>query len=107
MGDPIRYKGKQVGCYYCMNLGKSNQGYAVKFESLEDMTMVLSLPDEAILDFGTDCDTITAKGFKRKFIIDNGILLFSSYTMQERYASRLITEEGKAILENVLQKADL
>ncbi len=94
MGDPIKYKGEYVGYVYGINHGRPNDGFVVRFDGLDRLVRILSLPNTEKISIGRDSDTTTIGEFKEKFIGQNGLRIYCSSEMERRDAGEAPTHLG-------------
>lgn len=106
MGDPIVYQSKLVGYLGCLNIGKSNDGFLIRFENLDTLVRILSLSDSEVLYVGRECDEdkVTVGEFKKKYIEENGLVLYSSSDQELRHKGDLMTQRGEDNAKQILEK---
>jgi hypothetical protein len=107
MGDPISYQGKHVGYISCVNMGKQNHGFSIRFDSLEILVRILSLPDSEILHIGgmASEDEVSVGKFKKEYMEDNCVALYFSSEQESRDRGAGLTKCGKENANEALQKA--
>ncbi len=97
MGDPIVHQGKCVGYVGVLNMGKFNDGFLIRFYSLEALISTLSLPDSEVLYIGQNEnpeDKVTVGEFKKKYVVENGLVMYSSFEQELRHRGERMTQRG-------------
>lgn len=107
MGDPILYQGKYIGYIGCVNSGKQNDGFLIRFDSLEVLVRILSLPDTELLHIGGTAseDAVSVGKFKKEYMQDNCVALYFSQEHESRAEGAGMTLRGKENANRVLVKA--